>query len=248
MAARSRLLLIALVAALASACAAASPSPSIEVSQEPSASAEATKPQGSAPVEPSAKPCVPGFVCNAELAPGDYTSTSTGATITFSLTGDSWSGLEDTDQDGFALFTTDAAAAHGISVVVFTGGIFSEVCSPDQTETIGSSPADFIAFLSAVEGVAAEAPIDVEVGGRPAIRVDLTTDSPCTDPDRMWLWTLPVHGDFHFNDNEKVRVFAIDAGSVTVLIVVEAFLDADYPVLLQKTDELIATMTIEAAP
>lgn len=243
MPARGRLLPIVLVSALVSACAAAG-SPSTGVSQEPSATAEPTKPQGSAPVEPTPKPCDPGFVCGAELAPGDYTSTSTGANITFTLAGEGWSGLEDTPGDGFALFNTAVVGGHGISVVAFSGEIFSEVCSPVQTETIGSSAADFIAFLTAVEGVEAEAPVDVEVGGRPAIRMDLATDSPCTDPDRMWLWTLPVHGDFHFNDAEKVRVFAIDAGSATVLIVVEAFFDADYPGLLQKTDEVIASMTI----
>jgi hypothetical protein len=103
-----------------------------------------------------------------------------------------------------------------------------------------------------VEGVDAGDPVDTTAGGLPAIRLDLTTVSPCNDPDigdRMWLWTLPTSGDFHFNDAEQVRVYAIDAGNVVVAIVIEGFPevagpDADYDVLLQKAEEVIATMVI----
>ena len=246
MTARTRFLPLLLVAILAAGCAAASTA-SPEVSPEPSPSEEpeASKPQGSAPVEPTPMPCVPGFVCQGELAPGEYTSTSTGVTITFTLSSEGWSGLEDTTPgDGFALFNTAATAVHGIAVVLYSGEVFSGVCSPEPVETIGSSAADFIAFLAAVEGVEAGAPVDTTVGGLPAIQLDLTTDSPCTDPDRMWLWTLPVHGDFHFNDGEWVRVYAIDAGNVTLVMVIEAFREADYEALLLKADEILSTMVI----
>ncbi|HEY7450905.1 MAG TPA: hypothetical protein VIA02_00110, partial [Candidatus Limnocylindria bacterium] len=40
---------------------------------------------------------------------------------------------------------------------------------------------------------------------------------------RIWLWTLPVHGDFHFNSDETARVIAVNAESATVILVVEAF-------------------------
>jgi hypothetical protein len=173
-------------------------------------------------------------------------------TITFTLVGEGWSGLEDSPGDGFALFNEAVGGPHGISVVSYSGEVFSELCSPEPTEMIGPKAADLIAFLAAVEGVDAGDPVDTTAGGLPAIRLDLTTVSPCNDPDigdRMWLWTLPTSGDFHFNDAEQVRVYAIDAGNVVVAIVIEGFPevagpDADYDVLLQKAEEVIATMVI----
>lgn len=237
MTARTRFLPVLLLALLVGACTATT-SPSPEASVEPSASDEPA-------ASKTPMPCVPGFVCSGELVPGEYTSTSTGVTITFTLSGEGWSGAEDTTPgDGFALFTTAVTAAHGISVFTYSGEVFSDVCSPENVETIGSTAADFVAFLAAVEGVQAEEPVETTAGGLPAIRLDLTTDSPCTNPDRMWLWELPVHGDFHLNDGEQVRIYAIDAGNVTLAIVIEAFRDSDYDLLLQKADEVIATMVI----
>lgn len=235
------------LALLVGACTAAT-SPSPEANVEPSTGdgAAASKPQGgSAPEEPTPKPCVPGFVCSGELIPDEYTSTSTGATITFSLAGEGWSGLEDTPEDGFALFYDAVSGPHGISVVAYYGEVFSDVCSPEATEMIGTTAADFVAFIAGTEGVEAVEPVDTTTGGLPAIRLDLTTGAPCTDfGGRLWLWTLPVHGDFHFDAAGQVRVYAIDAGNVTLAIVIEAYGEADYDLLLQKAEEVIATMVI----
>jgi hypothetical protein len=239
MAARTRLPPVLLIAVLIGACTAASSS-SLETSLGPSTS---EAPAASALGEPTPKPCIPGFVCGAELVPGDYTSTSSGPTITFTLAGEGWSGSEDIQGEGFALFNDAVGGGHGISVVAYDGEVFTDVCSGGAKETIGAAPGDLITFLAGVEGVQAEEPVETTVGGRPAIQLDLTTVSPCPD-DRMWLWTFPNDRDFHVNDAERVRVFALDAGGWTVIIVIEAFPDADYDVLLQKADEVIATMTI----
>jgi hypothetical protein len=198
-----------------------------------------------------ALPCVPGFVCGAALAPGEYRSTSTGAIITFTLAGEGWSGREDTPGtvrgDGFALFNDAVGGQHGIGVYAYAGEVFTDVCSPETTATAAM---DFITFLAGVDGVQADEPVVTEVGGRPAIRLDLTTDSPCNDlefGDRMWLWPLPVHFDFHLNDSERVRVYAVDAACTTVAIVIEAFEDTTWDILLEKAEEVIATMTIAPA-
>ena len=195
--------------------------------------------------------CVPGFICSAALVPGEYTSTSTGAIVTFTLVGEGWSGLEDTPGDirgdGFALFNDAVGGRHGIGIYAYAGEVFTQVCSPASTAIAAM---DFITFLASVDGVQAEDPLPTQVGGRPAIRLDLTTDSPCNDPtfgDRMWLWPLPVHVDFHLDDGERVRVYAVDAACVTVAIVIEAFPGSNYDVLLEKAEEVIATMTIAPA-
>lgn len=128
----------------------------------------------------------------------------------------------------------------------FSGEVNSEPCDA-ATETIGTTPADFIAFVAAVDGVQAEAPVDVTVGGRPAIQLDLTTESPCPGSGQMRVWTLP-DGGFYFDGGEQARVYAVDAGSATVVIVIDVWSPtSDYAVLLQKADELIATLTITPA-
>jgi hypothetical protein len=238
MAARTRCLISVLIAFLIAGCGAASSS-SPRTSLEPSIREPASE-----PVEPSSGICVLGSVCSGELPPGEYTSSSAGPIITFTLAGEGWSGAGDIQGEGFALFNDAVGGQHGISVVAYDGEVFTDVCSGGPTESIGATPSDLITFLAAVEGVHAEEPLETQVAGRAAVQLDLTTDSPCPD-DRMWLWKpLPEGSDFHFNDAERVRVYAVDGGGFTVIIVIEAFPDADYEVLLQKADEVIGTMTI----
>ncbi len=222
----------------------------------PSAS-ETPAPSSSAP-EPTTAPlpselapaCDPGVVCDGPLAAGDYVSETTGAHIEFTLDEHDWSGLADIQDVGFGLFLADVGT-HAISVVKFAGEIFTDACSPDATSTIGTTPAEFMAFLAARHGVTASEPVEVQVGGRPALQVDLTTevDAACeaTGGGRIWLWVLPVVGDFHFNDAETARVIAVDGGSATVIIVIEAFPDADYDHLLEHALGVLQTMTITPA-
>ena len=231
-----QLALLGLTALLAACTPSASetPSPSPEPTAAPSPSEAASA-------------CDPGVVCDGPLAAGDYASETTGARIEFTLDEHDWSGLADMQDVGFGLFLADVGT-HAISVAKFAGEIFTDACSPDATSTIGTTPAEFMAFLAARHGVTASEPVEVQVGGRPALQVDLTTevDAPCmaADNTRIWLWALPVVGDFHFNDGETARVIAVDGGSATVIIVIEAFADADYDHLLEHATEVIESMTI----
>ena len=233
---RTRFILLLLASTLLAACAATTPDVSVAPSlNEPPASEPDT----------TADPCVPGFVCSGELLPGEYRSTSTGATVTFALAGAGWSGSEDIPGEGFALFNDAVGGTHGISVVAYDGEVYTDVCSGGPREQIGGVPSDLIRFIATVEGVQAEAPGPATVGGQSAFRLDLTTDSPCPDDqDFMWLWGFPEGRDFHLNDAERARVYALETGGATIVIVIEAFPDADYDLLLQKADEVLATMTI----
>ncbi|MGH2483935.1 MAG: hypothetical protein ACRDE9_05720 [Candidatus Limnocylindria bacterium] len=224
-------------------------------SETPSPSPLATPGESISEV-PSPAACDPGVVCDGPLAAGDYASDTTGAHIEFTLDAHDWSGLADTPGDGFALFLADVGGGHGISVVSFSGEIFTDPCSPDATSVIGTTPSDFMGFLVGrgpyvIGGGATDPSVfatQVEVSGRPALQADITTsiDDACAAAggDRIWLWTLPVHGDFHFNDQETARVIAVDGGSATVIIVIEAFPEADYDHLLDHAMEVVETMVI----
>jgi hypothetical protein len=201
--------------------------------------------------EPSASEvasCDPGVICNGPLEAGDYVSETTGARVEFTLDDHDWSGLEDTEGDGFGLYLADVGQ-HAISVVSFSGEVFSNACDPEAgTLQLEATPAAFMNMLTSRPGVEAGPVTEVEVGGQPALQVDLTTivegDCETTGRNRIWLWTLPVHGDFHFNHEETARVIAVNAGSATVILVNEAFPDVEYDHLLEHFTELVETMTI----
>jgi hypothetical protein len=233
-----------LAVTLASVLVLAACTPSASVTPSPSLLA---KPEESASAIPSPASCAP-VVCDGPLAAGDYVSDTTGAHVELTLDEHDWSGLADTPGDGFGLFLADVGS-HAISVVSYSGEIFANPCNPVGTLTVEATTETFMTMITNRAGVVtATEPVEVEVGGRPALQVDITTsiDDACaaTGGGRIWLWTLPVHGDFHFNDAETARVIAVDGGSATVIIVIEAFPDADYDHLLDHATEVIESMTI----
>jgi hypothetical protein len=242
-AARLRLLSIPLIALLLAGCASTSSS-SPTTSQPVEASAPASVP-GSQVAEPSLASCDPGTICTGALAPGDYTSTGTGASISFSLTDGSWSADADTPGVGFALYLQDPGGPAGITVAPWAGVIFSDPCSPEPKETIGTAPADLMGVITGFDGVTADTPTNVTVGGLPGLMVNLTTSGPCPDSGgKLWVFETSGGATFNLRDATQARIYAVDAGSFTIVIAIEALGDADYETLLQKASEILATLVI----
>ncbi|HJT63719.1 MAG TPA: hypothetical protein VJ839_03005 [Candidatus Limnocylindria bacterium] len=233
------ILLVVLLAAC-SPSASASPSRSAHpTSQEPSI----------APSESAAALCDPGVVCAGPLAAGDYVSEATGARIEFTLDDHDWSGLPDTPGVGFGLLLADVPDA-AISALTFGGESFTDPCDPNAgLSSTGITPAEFIAMLSDRTGVAAGEPVEVEVGGRPGLQVDLTTaiDADCaaTGDGQIWVWPLPGGGTFDLEDMEQARITAVDGGRVTVILIAEArSIVEDYDHFLEHATEVFDSMTI----
>jgi hypothetical protein len=233
----------------------------------PSLAAPASVAPASASVAPSQAPsvsaaaCDPGVVCRGPLAAGDYVSDGTGARLGFTLAGEGWSGLPETPGVGFGLLSAafpDAA----ISALAFVGRYFTDGCDPDVgTSTIGASPAEFMAMLTARPGVTASEPAEVLIGGRPALQVDLTTDvegdCAATGAEEVSVWPLPVGGPFDLYDQEQARIIAVDGGSATVILIAEARMEDiattgtaadEYDEFMALFTELLDTMTISPLP
>jgi hypothetical protein len=243
--------LLATLAMLLAACQpSASPSPSAHESHE--ASHGPSEAPSEAPAsEPGSATCEPPVVCDGAMPAGAYVSETTGARIEFSVDDHGWFGLVDTEGEGFGLYLGDLDIGHGIYAVAYAGEYFTDACDPNAGTTKGgAAPADFIAMIAARDGVTATEPVEVTIGGQPGLQVDYTTALPadCSDqPPWIWLWPLPVHGDFHFGDQERGQVTSIDAGSATVNVIVEAWPDVgdeDWEHLIEHAAEVIETMTI----
>jgi hypothetical protein len=218
----------------------------------PSASETPTpspEPTGAPSPSEAAATCDPGVVCDGPLPAGHYSTTSAGAHVEFTLDEHDWSGMDEAGGVGFGLFLADVGGTHAISVLKFSPYVFTDACSGEGTSIVGNSPAEFMAFLIDRHGITASEPVPIEVGGRPALQVDLTTevDAACmaADNERIWLWQLPTGYSPYFVDAERARVIAVDSGSGTVVILIEALPEADYDHLLEHATEVIDSMVIE---
>lgn len=242
-----RLLAAAVVLALAACQGSASESPSPSHSAHESEHGDSAAPSGSGVA------CDPGVVCRGPLEAGDYVSEGTGARIEFTLDDHDWSGLPETEDVGFGLLLADVPDA-AISALAFGGEYFTDACDPNGgTSTIGRSPAEFIEMLSTRTGVTATEPIEVEVGGQPALQVDLTTDvgllCGAAGERAISVWPLHPVGPFDLEDKEMARFIAVDAGSATVILIAEARSDVDdYDHFLEHFTEVIESMTITPLP
>lgn len=187
-------------------------------------------------------------MCDGPLPAGDYASDAAGAHIEFTLDEHGWSGMDEIHGVGFGLFLADVGGTHAISVLKFSPYVFTDACSTGATSIVGNSPAEFMAFLADRHGITASEPLPIGVGGRPALQVDLTTevDAACmaADNTRIWLWQLPLGSSPYFIDDEMARVIAVDSGSGTVIIIIEALPDADYEHLLDDATEVVESMVI----
>jgi hypothetical protein len=204
--------------------------------------------------------CEPGVVCGGALAAGAYVSEAAGARIAFTLDDHDWSGIGEIPGVGFGLLLADFPDA-AISALAFGGEVFTDACDPTAgMSTIGTTPTEFVAMLAARTGVTADPPLEVEVGGRPGLQVDLRTDvdedCAATGDNQVSVWPLPPAGPFDLYDQERARMIAVDGGSATVILVAEARSEGgavarltgtgaeDYDRFLGIFTDLLETMTI----
>lgn len=234
-----------LVGALAFGCAAApAPRASDPASAAPSSppaaaeSGDSGDPAGSAPAGPR-------VVNNGPLAPGSYASTSVGVTIQFEIAEAGWQGAEDLPGVGLALLRDGIEG--GVTITHFPGEVYSNPCSGDASEPLDASADAFVAWLADHPELDAQPPVETTLGGHPSLQldVDAAVGEECPDSPRIWLWVLPVVGDFHLDEGEAARFIVGDVGDRTVVVVVETYDPADFEPLLGAVEPVLASLTIE---
>ncbi len=95
----------------------------------------------------------------------------------------------------------------------------------------------------------------VEIGGYSGVQVDMRSSVPAeSEPPWAWLWTLPVVGDFHLNDDEDARFIALDVDDHVTVMAAEAFTgpdpenpEVDWDGFLEKLSALTDSMVIAPA-
>ncbi len=220
------------------------PSPSADAtpSAPPPSPSAAMSPQPSASVEPTT--AAGGAIPEGPVPAGEYTSTSLGETITFTVDAEGWIGFPDIPDVGLALSRQDNPG--GVSITTFGGEVFSQPCSPDATETIDATAAGFVAWLADHPELNATAPVETTLGGHPALQLDVTSDvdPACPETPRIWLWVLPVVGDFHVDENEAARFIVADVDDTPTVVVIESFEAARQAELLEAAQPILDSLTI----
>lgn len=235
---------------LLSACTTSDPGPSTSASEATGADppAESIEPAASeaAPSEPAASgPCMPPDLCGDELTPGEYTSTVGSVPLRFTVD-EGWRGTQYGDL-GFDVVRLGAGEPQLMSAVPYGGVVYSDVCSGAETEEVGATAADFIAFVAGRPGITARAePIEVTVGGWSGQQVDVDVADPgCVSepPERLWLWDVQGVTDFHLNIGEAARLLAVDGDAGVIVFVIETFDPATFDALLELTQPILDSMT-----
>ncbi len=101
-----------------------------------------------------------------------------------------------TVQDGVIYHKHHSDAPDGLGFSAFVPDtIYADACEGSQGELmeVGSSVDDLAAALLKQRGPMASAPVDITLGGYPAIRIDLTVPKgfdlkPCNLPDALQVW------------------------------------------------------------
>jgi hypothetical protein len=184
-------------------------------------------------------------VPDGPLSPGTYVSSATGVTITFRVGEAGWNGLPDLPGAGSAL-SRDGIEG-GMTMTTFGGEVFSEPCSPEQTEPVEATAEAFVAWLGAHPELQAGEPVETTLAGHAALQLDVTSDvaPECPERPRIWLWVLPTVGDFHLDENEAARFIVADIGEQPTVIVIETYDVGQQAALLEATQPILDSMTIE---
>lgn len=243
---RRAALLIA-VSALLAACNGSDPSASASAPAsvlQSSSAAPSVEPAASEPVA-SGSACTPPELCGEALTPGEYSATTGTVTMTFTV-GDGWRGNEYAEL-GFDLVRIGDGVPQIVSAAPYSGVVYADVCSGAETQEIGSTAADFVAFLAERPGITPRgAAAEVTIGGRTGMQIDVDAGDPgCVSdpPERLWLWDLAGQTDFHLNVGEAARLIALDGDAGVIVFVIETFDPSTFDDLLEMTQPVLDSMT-----
>lgn len=267
------LLALTLPAAVALPAAAASPAPSPAPSAAPSAVPDTSgAPDASAgtcflvpPSDPASPAPVPTAAPGASplperqgtipaaggrLTPGaTYSDWSMGPTISFTA-GDCWAATPVDAGYGLALVWGGSAVPSVLSVTEFTGLVFEDPClaTTDNTLPVDATPEGLIADLGQSPYLIVSEPVEADLGGLPALRIEVATQSPMgCEPPATWIWAARPSGGFVLEDGEQATFLLAQLNDRTLVVSWESYPGGDFEGLTAAAEALVATLTVDAS-
>jgi len=256
-----------LIALLALALAAApvagqSPDPSPGPSIEPGPSAPSAP---SAPASPAASPAASPIASpDASDAPvrlgtipaaggileaGEYQDWSLGPTLTFSVP-DGWAATPVDAGFGLALVWGGSPVPAILTFTQFEGLVFQDPClaTTEETLAIDLTPDALAADLAQSPYLVVAAPVETEVGGLPALRLEVATQQPMgCEPPATWIWASPGGGGFVLEDGEQATFLLLPVGERLLVLAWETYPGGDFEGLTAAAEAVLETLTIDAS-
>jgi hypothetical protein len=194
------------------------------------------------------------------LAPGTYTDSALGHTVTLTV-GDGWSiGGESLEGVGVDLvpepFTYDGPERMGFVGITRTDGVvFEPYCVPagsdigafqeEATMSIEPTASALAEHLASNPHLETTEPVEIEVAGYGGVQIDGTASvGPECDFPATFLWANAM---WRLSDGNQARYHFIDVGAEVVAIVLEASADVDLDELAAAAAPVIDSMSIEPA-
>jgi len=235
---RRILLATTLASCLAACSSAATLAPASPTTAPPTTAVTTTAPTGT-PAPTSAGCPAPGVFPTGEFPACSYSAPVAGLTATFNITGPGWGG--DLFADGFDVGYQGA----GFTVTHFDGSVFSDPCSSTSTTTkVDRSPAGLIAAIQANPKLKAGLPSGTTLAGAAATEIDVTADVVPACATRVYLFVLPIVGEFHLDTGESARLIAAEIGGQTIVAVEETFPGTDQATFLAKVQPIVDSLAI----
>ena len=107
----------------------------------------------------------------------------------------------------------------------FDGEVFTDPCDFGSAGTIGDSPSDLItwvherSFLDTSEPIAVSLRRRRRLPARPATASNVPAE--CAEAPWVFMFVLPIYGDWHFEPGSTGRLVAMDVDGETILFISE---------------------------
>jgi hypothetical protein len=234
--------------------------------QSPSPGAPAIPPGTCFLAEPDASPAPPPSLApgasplpvrdgtipaqGGRLVPGqEYVDRSLGPTITFTA-GDCWAATPVDAGFGLALVWGGSPAAAVLSLAEFEGLVFEDPClaTSDATLVVDRTPEAIIGDISQSPYLIVSEPIEADLGGLPALRVEVATQSPMgCEPPQTWIWASPSGGGFVLEEGQEATFLFSELNGRTLVAAWETFPGGDFTGLTQAAEALMATLSVDVS-
>jgi hypothetical protein len=132
----------------------------------------------------------------------------------------------------------------------FEGYVFQDPCqaTTDATLTLPRTPDALAGDLVVNPSLIVGEPVDTEVAGLPALRLEIATQQPMDCAQGItWVWASTPQGGFVLEDGEQATFELVQVGERTLVIAWEAYPGADFVALSAAAEAMISTLTIDAS-
>ncbi|CAN5600170.1 hypothetical protein BH24CHL9_BH24CHL9_09610 [soil metagenome] len=181
------------------------------------------------------------------LEPGRYRAAVVGPGLSFEV-GDSWRLVAPLDGPIVVLERVDIPGGV-LTITRFDGDTFADSCDPTSLTWVEPSAERLIDIIAGDPRLSAGEPAAIEVGGFPAISLEVLTPplERCGVP-YLLIWALPFQGgEFIQLPGQQARFIVLAVGPDVLVVAIETFIEEPFGFFASAAMEIVASLRIDEA-